>query len=281
LQGSEPLNKVTGQTLSIVCAVKGYEFICVTDPNILPQTRRLIEAYGARIVIADRRDPKGGFLATRIELIKEWLKRDPDLLWLNQYANQANAAAHERWTGPEILRNVPDVDHVFVGAGTTGTLVGCSRYIRKHRPQAKIIAVDTAGSVTFGSPAGLRYLPGLGTSRRPELADESAAEEIVWIAEEETILTCRRLARRTGLLVGASTGTVVAAIERYRERIPKASTVVAISPDLGDRYVDTLYDCKWVDERFPKVVGKHDLGAGTVSASVARAASRPRTARFG
>ena len=132
-----------GLALSIVCAIKGYEFICVTDPNILPHTRRLIEIHGARVVTVDRRDANGGFLATRIELIQEWLRRDPDLIWINQYANQANAAAHERWTGAEILKNVPKVDYLFIGVGTAGTLTGCSHYMRSHRPERS--AVRNAG----------------------------------------------------------------------------------------------------------------------------------------
>src|SRR5262249_33932272 len=192
-----------GLALSIVCAIKGYEFICVTDPNILPHTRRLIEIHGARVVTVDRRDANGGFLATRIELIQEWLRRDPDLIWINQYANQANAAAHERWTGAEILKNVPKVDYLFIGVGTAGTLTGCSHYMRSHRPEVKIIAVDTVGSVTFGGAPGPRYFPGLGTSRPPELANPAAADDILLVPEEETVAACRRLLKRCGLLAGA------------------------------------------------------------------------------
>jgi N-(2-amino-2-carboxyethyl)-L-glutamate synthase len=238
-----------GIALALVCKVKGYAFTCVTDPNVNPWSVKVMQAYGASIVVVRERDDEGGYLGTRIDTIRRMLKADPHLVWTNQYANEANAGAHYAVTAREIHQAFPHLDYLFVGAGTTGTLVGCARYFARHSPGTKVIAVDTVGSVTFGGPAGPRHIPGLGASRRPEIADLHGPDTIVHVPERNTVRTCKRLLDSHGLLAGGSTGTVLSAVEHYA--FPAGSVVVAISPDLGDRYVDTLYDPAWVDARFP------------------------------
>ncbi|TKD09431.1 2,3-diaminopropionate biosynthesis protein SbnA [Polyangium fumosum] len=244
-----------GLALAVVCAVKGHPFTCVSDPNMSPQTERLIRSYGADVVIVRQRDPNGGFLASRIALIRSMVSSNPDLVWVNQYANLENPGAHLRSTGPEILAQFPAPDLVFVGAGTTGTLGGVSWYLRKHSPRTRIIAVDSAGSVTFGGPPGKRHIPGLGTSRKPEIALLADFDAVELVPEPDTVLMCRKLARR-GLLLGGSTGTVLSAVLRWRDRIPDGACVVAISPDLGDHYTDTIYDDAWVAERYPGLLAR-------------------------
>jgi 2,3-diaminopropionate biosynthesis protein SbnA len=220
-----------GVALSLVCSLKGYKFTCVSDPNITPQNHRLIKAYGGSVVIVDQRDANGGFLNTRIDLINRWIDENPKLIWINQYANKANKGAHYRWTGPEILRNFPNIDFLFVGAGTTGTLMGCAEFMRQHSPRTQIIAVDSEGSVTFGFPSGKRHIPGLGTSRRPELVDPSIVDDILLVPEVETVEMCHKLLRTQGWLVGGSTGTVLAGVRRFAHKIRPGQTVVAISPE--------------------------------------------------
>ncbi|MEU0196338.1 pyridoxal-phosphate dependent enzyme [Streptomyces afghaniensis] len=102
----------------------------------------------------------------------------------------------------------PTVDHLFVGAGTTGTLMGVARYFRQYSPRTRIVAVDTAGSITFGFPPGPRRIPGLGTSRRPEIFRPGQADETVLVPEADAIRMCRRLAAERGLLLGGSTGAL-------------------------------------------------------------------------
>lgn len=256
-----------GIALSMVAASKGYAFTCVTDPNVPPQSLGLMRALGARIVMVDQRDRNGGFLGTRIELIRDRVAADPELVWLNQYANPANPQTHAATTAASILREIGQVDHLFVGAGTTGTLMGCVDHFRAFSPHTRIIAVDAEGSVTFGSPPGRRHIPGLGTSRRPELCRPDAVDDVVLIPEAETIRTCRRLARERGLAVGGSTGTVLAAVLRSAPVIAAGARVVAISPDLGDRYVETVYSDEWVAARFdPQDVIQKDLADDTVAA---------------
>lgn len=249
-----------GLALSVVCAMKGYPFTCVSDPNISPQTAKLIEAYGGKLLVVNQRDDNGGFLGTRIKLIKRMLDCDGDLVWLNQYCNLDNIEAHVQTTGPSILRQFPAPDYVFVGAGTTGTLGGVSRYLRQHAPAARIIAVDSVGSVTFGLPAGPRHIPGLGTSTAPEIRCHASFDDLVMVREEDALLACHRLAR-TGLLLGGSSGTVLRGVQQYADRIEAGACVVAISPDLGDRYVDTIYNPDWVASRYPRLGEARAVGA--------------------
>ncbi|MEU1778294.1 MULTISPECIES: 2,3-diaminopropionate biosynthesis protein SbnA [Streptomyces] len=239
-----------GIALSVIAAARGYHFTCVTDPNISPQSLALIQALGAEVVQVTRRDDNGGYLGTRIARIREMTEADPGLVWLNQYANPANAQAHARRTATSILKNIGHVDVLLVGAGTTGTLMGCTRHFRTYSPWTRIVAVDTTGSVTFGGPPGPRYIPGLGTSRRPELCRPDRVDEVVLVDEPDAVRMCRRLAREHGLPVGGSTGSVLAALESIADRIPAGSRVVALSPDMGDRYIRTIYDDMWVADTF-------------------------------
>ncbi|MFC8346974.1 2,3-diaminopropionate biosynthesis protein SbnA [Streptomyces sp. NPDC057280] len=239
-----------GIALSVIAASRGYHFTCVTDPNISPQSLALIRSLGTEIVQVTRRDDNGGYLGTRIARIREMTEADPNLVWLNQYANPANAQAHARRTATSILKNIGHVDTLVIGAGTTGTLMGCTRHFRMFSPWTKIVAVDTAGSVTFGGPPGPRHIPGLGTSRRPELCRPEQVDEVVLVDERDAVRMCRRMAREHGLPLGGSTGSVLAALESIGDRIPAGSRVVALSPDMGDRYVKTIYDDMWVADTF-------------------------------
>ena len=244
-----------GVALSIACVKRGLHFICVTDPNASTHHVSLMRAYGAEVVVVKDRDVNGGFLKSRIDYIEEQLRRYPDLLWTNQYANPVCKDVHKVTTGPAILAAFPDVEYLFVGAGTTGTLMGCCEYFRQVSPRASVIGVDSKGSVTFGGPPGKRYLPGLGASRLPELFDPSLPHDTVLVAEEDAILTCRRIRKRTGHLFGPSTGTVIAGVEKMSHQLKAGATIVAISADFGDRYVDTLYHDVWVSTVFPGLQG--------------------------
>ncbi|WP_237435001.1 pyridoxal-phosphate dependent enzyme [Dickeya dianthicola] len=150
-----------GIALSMICAWKGYAFICVGDPNMSPVAAKIITAYGGELVTVTERDNQGGYLGTRIAHIKEKINNDRNIIWINQYENTDNINAHCYMTGKSILQNVPHPDYVFIGAGTTGTLGGVSRYLKEHSPSTKIIAVDTYGSVTFGGCSAKRRIPGL------------------------------------------------------------------------------------------------------------------------
>ncbi|MCF5395611.1 2,3-diaminopropionate biosynthesis protein SbnA, partial [Pseudomonas syringae] len=243
-----------GVALAMICAERGIPFTCVVDPNSSSHNIRMMRSYGAEVIQVEIPDDNGGFLGTRIELIREKVASDPRYVWLNQYENAANPRAHARTTARSISQHFGHVDYVFVGAGTTGTLMGCIQHFQRHHPTTRIIAVDSVGSVTFDTPASRRFIPGLGTSQRPPIFNADGIHALEMVPESHTVAMCRILARSKGLLVGGSTATVIAAVHAWRERIEPGSVVVALSPDWGERYLDTLYDDHWVEQRFGREV---------------------------
>jgi 2,3-diaminopropionate biosynthesis protein SbnA len=240
-----------GIALATIAASKGYRFVCITDPRCNTASQRVMRSLGAEVRVISQQDANGGFLESRIRYVRDLVASSEKYVWLNQYANPNNWRAHYRHTAPAIDRAFPELDVLFVGAGTTGTLMGCARYFREHGRPVTIVAVDAVGSVTFGGIPERRMVPGLGTSTRPELVDESYIDDVVHVPEPETIRTCHSLASR-GFLFGGSTGTVVSGAVRWlNEKYPGAEPVaVAISPDLGERYLDSIYEGGWLSEHF-------------------------------
>ncbi|HHG3227545.1 TPA: 2,3-diaminopropionate biosynthesis protein SbnA [Vibrio parahaemolyticus] len=238
-----------GVALSIVCASKGIPFICVVDPNIQQENKRIMETYGAKIVKVDKKDSNGGYLNTRIDTIKTMCSMNPNLVWPNQYENIDNLEAHYLTTAKSIHQHFPDLDYLFVGAGTTGTLSGVSKYVRSNMPTTKIIAVDSIGSVTFDGTPGTRYISGLGASKTPPLSKHCSYDELIRVHESDTLTMCHNLAGK-GLLVGGSTGTVLCAMKYLQKDLPKGATMLAISPDFGERYMGTLYNSDWYNSKF-------------------------------
>ncbi|MFD7662746.1 2,3-diaminopropionate biosynthesis protein SbnA [Streptomyces sp. NPDC059788] len=239
-----------GVALSIIAASKGYRFLCVTDARCNLSARRMMEALGSQVHVVTEPDARMGFLGARIDYVRNLTASDKNYVWLNQFTNADNWRAHYRRTAPAIARQFPLLDVLFVGAGTTGTLMGCARYFRKwHRP-VRVIAVDSVGSVSFGGAPGRRMIPGLGTSVPPHLLDASFVDEVIKVEEKDTIRTCHRLAAR-GFLFGGSTGTVVSGATSWLTRHhPHRFTAVAIAPDLGERYLDTVYQSNWLQDLY-------------------------------
>ncbi|MFH8572686.1 2,3-diaminopropionate biosynthesis protein SbnA [Streptomyces sp. NPDC017993] len=248
-----------GVALSIIAASKGYQFLCVTDSRCNLTTRLMMEALGSQVHVVSDEEGNGGFLGARLAYVRDMCASDQRCIWLSQYTNPSNWKAHYRRTAPAIAHSFPQLDLLFVGAGTTGTLMGCARYFRNwHRP-VQIIAVDSVGSVTFGGPPGRRMIPGLGMSVRPPLLEDSYVDDVVRVEEADTIRACHRLARR-GFLFGGSTGTVVSGATDWLARHDtRGRTAVAIAPDLGERYLDTIYQANWVQDLYGDEVLDTDL----------------------
>ena len=235
-----------GVAIAMIAANRGYRFNCVTDERCNLTTRRMIQALGGHVKVITEPADEGGLLGARIAYVEALCAADDRLVWLDQYRNAANWQAHGRATAPEILRQFPDLDVLFVGAGTTGTLMGCARFLRAWSPRVRIVAVDAVGSMTFGGPPSTRSIPGLGSGVCPPMLDTEYVDDVVLVSEPDTVRACRRLGRR-GFLFGGSTGTVVAGAERWlAERGDSSLTAVGIAPDLGGGYLETIYDDSWV-----------------------------------
>jgi 2,3-diaminopropionate biosynthesis protein SbnA len=242
-----------GVALSIIAANRGYRFVCVTDSRCNLATRRLMEALGSEVQVITESN-EGGLLGARLDQVRALCASDSRYLWLNQYANPNAWKAHFRTTAPAIAEEFPQLDVLFVGAGTTGTLMGCARWFQQYRPQVRVVAIDAVGSVIFGAAPSRRMIPGLGTSVVPEIFDRSYIDEVVFVEEADTIAICHRLAAR-GFLFGGSTGTVVSGAASWLDRNDAGDlTSVTIAPDLGERYLDTVYQTNWVQELYGDVL---------------------------
>ncbi|MFB7009827.1 MULTISPECIES: 2,3-diaminopropionate biosynthesis protein SbnA [unclassified Streptomyces] len=262
-----------GVALSVIAASKGYRFLCVTDARVNLPNRMMMEALGSQVHVITEQEANGGFLGARLDYVRALCASDDRYVWLSQYTNPSNWKAHYRTTAPEIARQFPRLDVLFVGAGTTGTLMGCARYFRRWHRRVRIIAVDSVGSVSFGGSPGRRMIPGLGTTMRPPLLDESYVDEVIRVEEVDTIRACHRLARR-GFLFGGSTGTVISAATDWMARHDaRELTAVAIGPDLGERYLDTIYQTNWLQGLY----GKDMLDSDKEAADSRAAAPSPVT----
>lgn len=237
-----------GIALSIVCAIKGYPLTIVADLNTVESAVLAMEALGADVVIVEEPDANGGFLHKRLALVDDMLRADPHLVWLNQYRSRANVEAHKDTTARSIHQELGSIDYLFVGVGTSGTLMGCLEYRSENRLSHRVVGVDAEGSVTFGGSSKRRYIPGLGSSRLPEIYFDDGSFHKVLVPENESVAQCHHVARAYGLLVGGSTGTVLAGVRRMQDEIPPGSRVVVISPDLGDKYLATLYSEQWLND---------------------------------
>lgn len=239
-----------GVAVAMIAAAKGLKFVCVTDPNCNPATINLIRAFGAEVVVVTEPDANNNYLGARKAMVRRLCERGPAYVWLNQYENPANWGAHYEGTAAFVDKHFPDLDTLFVGVGTGGTLMGCIRYFHEHRPRVRVVAVDSVGSVSFAGTPGRRHIPGLGASAPMPLIEPDLVDEVIRVPEIDTIRTCRRLAAR-GLLLGGSSGTVVSAASGWlAEHGSPDHTAVAVAPDLGERYIDTVYNDVWVERHY-------------------------------
>jgi 2,3-diaminopropionate biosynthesis protein SbnA len=244
-----------GVALALVAAAHDVRFICVTDSRCTPSNIRLMNAFGAEVQIVECHGEHGSLLAARKRRVRDLCAENSTYVWLDQYSNPAGYQAHYELTAPLIADRFPGLTALFVGVGTGGTAVGCARYFAETAPEVEVIAVDSAGSVNFGNHAGIRRIPGIGASEPMPFVDRELFHDVVLVDEEETVRTCRQLASR-GILLGGSSGTVVSAARSWLSVHDPAgaATAVALAPDLGDRYLDTLYNDDWVSLHYPQVL---------------------------
>lgn len=240
-----------GIGLAQACSYLGLRFICVVDPKTAAQNVRLLEAYGARVDRVTEPDARTGeFLQARLKRVRDLLASTRNGFWPNQYANLANARAHHQTMREIITALEGRVDLLFCAVSTCGTLRGCAEYARRHELPTRIIAVDAVGSAIFGSPPAKRLLPGHGAAVRPALYRADLADQVIHVTDMECIAACRLLARREAILAGASSGAVIAAVDRLRRAVPDGAACVTILADRGERYLDTVYSDEWVAEHF-------------------------------
>jgi cysteine synthase A len=241
----------TGVGLAQVCAYHGLRFRCLVDPKVTQQNLDILAAYGAEVEMVGHPDLESGeFLPAKLKRIDEILDQNKNSFWVNQYASEENPGAHYRSTIKEILRDLDGrmLDYLFIATATCGTIRGCLDFLRDHGYPTKVIAVDALGSQIFSNHKNDRLVPGLGSAICPTLKPTDGIDELLHVTDIDCVVGCRRLARTEAILAGGSSGGVISAIDRMSKKIPDGATVVALLPDRGERYLDTIFSNEWVQE---------------------------------
>ena len=200
----EPTSGNTGIGLAMIARVKGYRFIAVMPDNVSRERRQMLELYGAEIIDSDGRLGSNG----AVVLAREIAAQHPDYLMLYQYGNAANPGAHEATTGPEILRDLPEVDIFVAGLGTGGTLTGCGRYLKAHKPGVRIIAAEPLQG------EGVQGLRSLEDGFIPPVFDPTIIDSKILVHATDAIRAMRALADREGIFAGPSCGAALHAALR-------------------------------------------------------------------
>ncbi|MBP6726697.1 MAG: cysteine synthase A [Thauera sp.] len=254
----EPTSGNTGIALAYVCAARDIPLTLTMPETMSIERRKLLVAYGARLVLTEGAKGMNGAIAKA----KEIADSDPGrYVLLQQFENPANPAIHETTTGPEIWNDTDGaIDILVSGVGTGGTITGVARYIKNVRGKAiQAVAVEPSASPVLsqtlaGEPLtpGPHKIQGLGAGFVPKVLDLALVDSVEQVTNEDAILYARRLAREEGILAGISCGAAVAAAVRLAQRAENAGkTVVVILPDSGERYLSTalfegLFDDKGV-----------------------------------
>jgi cysteine synthase B len=228
----EPTSGNTGISLAMACKLKGYRLICVMPENTSLERRQLLEMYGAQIISS----PAAGGSNQAVAMAKELAAEHPDWVMLYQYGNPANADAHYRTTGPEILRDLPTVTHFVAGLGTTGTLVGTGRYLREHKPDIQIVAAEPRyGELVYG-------LRNLDEGFVPELYDPDVLTARYSVGSRDALRRTRQLVEQEGIFAGISSGGILHAALAVAEKAAGAgetADIVIIIADAGWKYLST------------------------------------------
>lgn len=232
----EPTSGNTGIGLACLCSALGYNAIFTMPETMSVERRKLLTAYGAKVVLTD--GSKG--MQGAIDKAEEIQKNTPNSIICGQFENQANPKSHYDTTAVEIWEDTDGkIDYLVAGIGTGGTISGTARYLKEKNADIKVIGVEPASSplITKGK-AGKHNLQGIGANFIPQNYDASVVDEVTAITEEEAYDCVKLLARKEGVLAGISSGASLSSAIKLAKTL-KDKTIVVILPDTGSRYMST------------------------------------------
>ena len=237
----EPTSGNTGIGLAAMAAVLGYKVILTMPDSMSVERRRLLGAYGAKIVLT----PGALGMQGAVEEAERIAAATPGAIIAGQFDNPANPAAHFETTGPELWRDTDgNIDALVGGVGTGGTLCGAGRYLKSRRADIKIIAAEPAESPLIScGKSGPHGIQGIGANFVPGNYDADVVDRVITVSTQEAYEYTRMLARREGLLCGISSGCALSAAVKLAREWPEAGNIAVILPDTGERYLSgTLFE---------------------------------------
>lgn len=228
----EPTSGNTGISLAMVARMRGYRLVCVMPENTSRERRELLEMYGAQVVLS----PAAGGSNEAVRVAKQLADQHPDWVMLYQYGNPANALAHYKGTGPELLADLPTMTHFVAGLGTSGTLMGVGRYLREAAPHVKVVAAEPRyGELVYG-------LRNMDEGFIPELFDPDLLTTRFSVGPRDAVHQVRELLDKEGIFAGVSTGAILHAARGMARRAEKAgeeADIAFIVCDGGWKYLST------------------------------------------
>ncbi|MDP4094713.1 MAG: cysteine synthase A [Bacillota bacterium] len=240
----EPTSGNTGIGLAMVCAVRGYKLILTMPETMSIERRKLLQAYGAEIVLTSGGEGMKGAVRKAEELKNKY----ENSFIPQQFKNIANPDIHKLTTAVEILNDLDwKIDYFIAGVGTGGTITGVGEVLKKQIPGIKVIAVEPSESaVLSGDMPGPHKIQGIGAGFIPEILNVDVIDEIIKVTNEDAYDTARKAAREEGLLVGISSGAALNAALKLSSQIEnKDKRIAVILPDTGERYLSAgLFDLK-------------------------------------
>jgi len=227
----------TGVALAMVAAARGYRFVATMVETFSIERRKLMRAYGAKVILTPAAERGSGMVRKAAELAEQhgWFLA-------SQFANPANPAYHRSTTAAEILRDFAGqrLDYFVSGWGTGGTLTGVGEVLKVARPQTRIVATEPAGAALLkGDEWKPHKIQGWTPDFVPDVLNRGVVDELLTVSDEQAVDTARRLAAEEGLFVGISAGATMASALDIAQRAEPGSVILAMLPDTGERYFST------------------------------------------
>ena len=236
-----------GHALAMICAVRKYKFICILDPKTPKSNIALVKAFGGSVEIVTEKDSSGGYQKNRIQMARNIAQNMNNCVNLDQYNNNAALDAHYYHTGPEIFKQLDGDISVLMGCVSTGShLCGTAKYLKEQLPDLRVVGVEPKGSVIFGGTYKPFLQNGTGLSFTPGNYLPAHVDEEVRVNDRDAFSTCHVMARNEGLLLGGSSGAVLAGARTIAQSAEPNTTIVVILPDSGLKYLNTVYNDEWL-----------------------------------